>query len=155
MSDTKGQAEPTMEEILASIRRIISEDELEPEGEQEPAVEAAAPEPEPEPEPEEEVLELTQKVEDDGTVVDLAAERAAVGAQPEPEAPDALSQVAHAAIGAQGIAAALGGERSLEAIVRDALVPEVKSWLESHLAPLVEQIVRDEIRKMAQRNETS
>ena len=41
MSDTKGQAEPTMEEILASIRRIISEDEPEPEG----APEAAAKEP--------------------------------------------------------------------------------------------------------------
>ena len=38
MSDTKDQAEPTMEEILASIRRIISEDEPEPEGEPEPAV---------------------------------------------------------------------------------------------------------------------
>ena len=46
-------------------------------------------------------------------------------------------------------------ERSLEAIVREALVPEVKTWLESNLAPLVEQIVRDEIRKMAQRNDNS
>ena len=59
MSDTKGEAEPTMEEILASIRRIISEDEPGPEGAQEAAAEApaeapAAPEPvaeAPEPEP--------------------------------------------------------------------------------------------------------
>ena len=50
MSDTKDQAEPTMEEILASIRRIISEDEPEPEGEPEPAVEAVV-EPEPKPAP--------------------------------------------------------------------------------------------------------
>jgi uncharacterized protein len=55
--------EPTMEEILASIRRIISEDE--PQGEAAPAAEAA-PEPAPEPTPEpvaaapaEDVLELT------------------------------------------------------------------------------------------------
>ena len=47
MTDTTAQ-EPTMEEILASIRRIISEDDA-------PAAEAApapAPEPEPEPAPE-------------------------------------------------------------------------------------------------------
>src|SRR5580692_2608249 len=51
--------EPTMEEILASIRRIISEDE--PQGESAPAAEAApAPEPEVVAQAEaEEVLELT------------------------------------------------------------------------------------------------
>ncbi len=63
--------------------------------------------------------------------------------------------MARAAIGEHGIAAALGGERSLEAIVREALVPEVKTWLENNLEPLVEQIVRDEIKKMAQRNDNS
>jgi len=65
MSEQTSQ-EPTMEEILASIRRIISEDEtpeadaketppaaLEaaPEPEPQAAPAAAAPEPEPEPEP--------------------------------------------------------------------------------------------------------
>jgi cell pole-organizing protein PopZ len=78
--------EPTMEEILASIRRIISEDDAPASAEGEtaaaPVVEAAAPEPapaaEPEPEPEpmsaeavdaaieheedEEILELTEPV---------------------------------------------------------------------------------------------
>ncbi len=44
----------------------------------------------------------------------------------------------------------LGEGTSLEAIVRQALVPEVKSWLETNLAPLVEQVVRDEIKKMVQ-----
>jgi cell pole-organizing protein PopZ len=72
--------EPTMEEILASIRRIISEDDA-PAAEAEEAPEAAAapapapepvaaaPAPEPEPEPvaaeapeEDDVLELTEKV---------------------------------------------------------------------------------------------
>ena len=75
MSDANAQ-EPTMEEILASIRRIISEDDA-PAADAAPA-EAAAPEPEPEPEielappppmelaaePEEEddVLELTEVI---------------------------------------------------------------------------------------------
>lgn len=108
MSDQNPEQEPSMEEILASIRRIISEDgeedqatdggaedagadaeaevalaeepaaeaEPEPEPEPEPEIEAE-PEPEPEaPEPEEpaeeeDVLELTEEVQDDGTVVDL------------------------------------------------------------------------------------
>jgi uncharacterized protein len=78
MTDTTAQ-EPTMEEILASIRRIISEDDApaaeaapaaaepapEPEAAPEPEPVMAA-EPEPEPEPasaEEEVLELTERYE--------------------------------------------------------------------------------------------
>ncbi len=61
MADTGTDAEPTMEEILASIRNIISEDDEggtkeavaeEPAPEAEPEPEMAAPEPEPEPEPE-------------------------------------------------------------------------------------------------------
>lgn len=92
MSEADGQQEPSMEEILASIRRIISEDGDNEDGaapKAEPAPAAAQPEPEPEeeilevteleeeltdmPEPEDEVLELTDMVEDDGTVVDLNA----------------------------------------------------------------------------------
>jgi len=66
MSDQSSQ-EPTMEEILASIRRIISEDDAPAEPEA-----AAAPAPEPEPEPEyqapaedpaeDDVLELTDPI---------------------------------------------------------------------------------------------
>jgi cell pole-organizing protein PopZ len=81
MSDPTSQ-EPTMEEILASIRRIISEDEVpaeegaeevepEPEAESEPdyePMEEAFDEPEPEPEPapapvlddEDDILDLTE-----------------------------------------------------------------------------------------------
>lgn len=90
MSDSKTQ-EPSMEEILASIRRIISEDseetkaeepaaeaeaaepeleteaEAEPEPEPEPELEPEPePEPELEPEPEEEeILDLTEAVEEE------------------------------------------------------------------------------------------
>jgi cell pole-organizing protein PopZ len=85
MSDPNAEQEPSMEEILASIRRIISEDgDVEesaeaaaPEEAPEPesVADEAAPEPEPEPEPDpelaEEVLELTDEVQDDGTVVNL------------------------------------------------------------------------------------
>ncbi len=84
MAQESADQEPTMEEILASIRRIINEDDEakpaeqsapEPQADASPEPEAAASEPEPEadPEPEamdmamdeEDVLELTDRVEDD------------------------------------------------------------------------------------------
>lgn len=72
------QQEPTMEEILASIRRIISEDgdEGEPKAAA-PASDAVTedqPAMEEEPETSAEVLELTQVVNDDGSVSDLEDE---------------------------------------------------------------------------------
>ena len=97
MTDTTAQ-EPTMEEILASIRRIISEDDA-------PAAEAApAPEPEPveeaspalmdetpsmqEPEPqeEEEILDLTDRYEAPAaqTIGDLDVTAPAEEPEPEP-----------------------------------------------------------------------
>ena len=51
MSGSGGQEEPTMEEILASIRKIISEDD--PEGQESEETQM----------PEEGVLELTERVE--------------------------------------------------------------------------------------------
>ena len=83
MSDQDSQQEPSMEEILASIRRIISEEVDEEGAAAEEVVEASETEPgisdEPiadhpvveEPEYEEGVLELTDEVQDDGTVVNL------------------------------------------------------------------------------------
>ncbi|THD58093.1 DUF2497 domain-containing protein [Phenylobacterium sp.] len=114
MSEQTSQ-EPTMEEILASIRRIISEDdapaaeeaeaapaeepaavapEPEPEPEPEPVAVAApepevvAPEPEPEPPAEEDALELTDKVETHGDL-DVFPQ-AAAPAEPEPRPIEAL-----------------------------------------------------------------
>jgi cell pole-organizing protein PopZ len=107
---SESSSEPTMEEILASIRRIISEDEqpaeapaAEPEPEPEPVAAAPAPfveaDPEPEPapvaalpipedEPEDDALELTQKVETHGDLDVLApeVEMPDVGEPPPPVA---------------------------------------------------------------------
>ena len=43
--------------------------------------------------------------------------------------------------------------QTLEMLVRDALQPYLKSWLDENLAPLVERIVREEIQKMVKRAE--
>lgn len=96
MTDTTAQ-EPTMEEILASIRRIISEDdapaaeaapapEPEPVEEASPAVMDATPAmQEPEPQEEEEILDLTERYEAPAaeTIGDL--EVTAPADEPEPE----------------------------------------------------------------------
>jgi cell pole-organizing protein PopZ len=81
MSDPKAQSEPTMEEILASIRRIISENDEEQETrkreeeeeEQQRAAAAAASVPKSEPAGVA-VLELTEMIAEDGSVVSLTGD---------------------------------------------------------------------------------
>src|SRR6185437_15303526 len=95
MSDAKDQHEPSMEEILASIRRIISEDG-------DPAAATAqAPAPQPAAAGADDVLVLTEEVED---VPPSAPEQAAppqaaeeprvklAEPEPEPAAPAAAAQ---------------------------------------------------------------
>ncbi|MBX3488002.1 DUF2497 domain-containing protein [Parvibaculum sp.] len=78
MSNQGTAQEPTMEEILASIRRIISEDS----GPEESAAPAAAPEPEEVPEPEPEPVQeepATLSAEDEADILELT--------EPLPEEP--------------------------------------------------------------------
>jgi uncharacterized protein len=105
MSDQTSQ-EPTMEEILASIRRIISEDDApadeakaeeapeepaapepatsyEPEPEPEPQPEATYEAPASEPEPEDDALELTDRVDQVGDLDVYSPTTAPAAAEPE------------------------------------------------------------------------
>ncbi len=98
------QQEPSMEEILASIRRIISDDGSEPDsaapGEAKaPAGAEAAQEKTDSAEPKagEEPLELTQAIQGDGTVIDLAAQRANQASEaPDPQTPPEPEALAEA-----------------------------------------------------------
>ena len=167
-----------MEEILASIRRIISEDDA-------PADTAApAPEPEPEPAPEpepvaeekDEVLDLvdpiTPPVETHGDLdvfsapVARAPEPAPPAYEPEPEpvraytprAPepeDALisSHAAGAAASAfSSLSAAIAmpkDGRSLEDVTRELLRPLLKAWLDENLPRIVSAKVEEEVARIA------
>jgi len=71
------QHEPTMEEILASIRKIISEDQAEPE---KSAGATTAPA---QPDVAAEVLELTEEVRDEGSIAPLAVEAAMEAVEPQ------------------------------------------------------------------------
>jgi hypothetical protein len=181
VAEEEAQDEPTMETILSSIREIISEDG-EPMDEDEEFTEpgpTAEPEPEPDsgpvaaPEPEpaveeafdENVLELTDAVEEDGDVFDLVEplpEPAATGTPTEyldnnlvsdPTADvttAAFSALAGAVSDAKGVA--LGRtHRTLEELVRDLLRPMLKEWLDANLEPIVARAVEREITKLAGR----
>lgn len=166
--------EPTMEEILASIRRIISEDDAPPaeaEAAPAPAAIAAVAEPEPEPEPVvEDVLELTQRVEPTPaeTVGDLD-----VYAKPEPEpphVPEPTPQLVAIAAGdddeelvgestAFAAASAFGNltasipmpapGRTLEDLTRELLRPLLKAWLDENLPRIVESKVAEEVERIS------
>ena len=152
-----------MEEILASIRRIISEDDAPPTEaaapvEPAPAVVAAAPPPAPmpvEPEEEDDVLELTDTIEaadDIETVGDLdiyspvkAAPEPAWEPEPEPEPVYAAApQPAPAPSYTLG-AASISGGMTIEELVRSILEPKLNEWADQNLPRLVEQIVRDKL----------
>lgn len=79
MADSKPEQEPSIEEILASIRQIISDDDGAP---AQPAVPAPAPEPAPEPEAVPEPVAEPEPDEGDD-ILDLTSDM-----QEEPDAPE-------------------------------------------------------------------
>ncbi len=151
------QAEPSMEEILASIRRIISEEEQ-------------APNTEP-------VLDLTQTdepavtAEDD--IVFEAVEQAVAEETPVPEpayaapAPAPRAQPTPAPLeeilspptanAAAGALARLAGSlkiadtpnQTVEGVVRELLKPMLKEWLDRNLPAIVEARVEAELERIA------
>jgi cell pole-organizing protein PopZ len=125
MSEPRGAQGPTMEEALASIRKIIpDEDEV-------PALEAVLA-------PNE--LVLTQMLADDGSLVKLAGPR-----QPKAEE-EALLLTETAPPQPTLIAGASPPPaETVEAFLRRALEPQIQAWLEAHLPAMVERMVRDMI----------
>ena len=154
-----------MDEILASIRRILAEDAAAPL----PRSRAVA-----------DVLDLTEAVNDDGSVrhIEPAVRLSAGGPIPplpggrvepavsRPEAaPGAARLVSDAA--SDAVAASFArlaglaqetrrdGERDLDVLVQETLRPLLQAWLDEHLPALVERMVRDEIaRVVGQRGTT-
>jgi uncharacterized protein len=149
--------EPSMEEILSSIKRIIAEDSeasLSPPRNRRAAVVQPVADPLPESETsseDEEVLELTETV----------APEAAVEEAPMPvtEAKPALvsdktaeaSRSSLAALSALIVKPEVTGGDTLEGLVREMLKPMLAEWLESRLPDVVERMVAQEIRRITDR----
>jgi cell pole-organizing protein PopZ len=174
MSETTAQ-EPTMEEILASIRRIISEDEA-PAGANAEAAAAPlhavdAPTAFSEPE-DEEVLELDQPYQADfesaPEPVEATAAFGDIEARPAPEpvfeaevlasfdAPkprlvdDVTAQSVASAFANLGANIAMPREgRTLEDLVKEMMYPLLKEWLNQNLPSIVEAEVRAEVDRLS------
>ena len=131
-----------MEDILASIKRVIAEEkELRT---------AAPPGPDPadQPDEDEDVLELDESMETETESVDMAEpldlgppllDEAAAGTSRQ--ALDQLSDVAaHAPPAPQG--------NPLEEMLRDMLRPVLKQWLDENLPRIVDEHVKREISRI-------
>jgi cell pole-organizing protein PopZ len=158
-----------MEEILASIRRIISEDEP---AEGAPAAEAApvpepeapapepervavAPEPTPEPEPEPTLepavledapLDLTERYEETVAEVETVGDIEASplldpfpAVEPEPVAAPVESTLSETVVGS------MAGGTTVEELVRSIVEPQVRTWLDQNLDGLLRDMLREKL----------
>jgi cell pole-organizing protein PopZ len=137
------QQDPSMEEILASIKRVIAEDGRAAaaaapasRSQRRPVRAEAAPLP-PVDEPED-VLELDEPM---GESESLLSADAAAASREKLAALSALRERASEA-------APSGGDGPLEAVVREMLRPMLKDWLDQHLPELVEELVTREITRI-------
>ena len=182
--NTEASADPSMEEILASIRKIISDET--PQAEAAPVEEApvahvaSVPAPASLAASQDDVLELTQMVQDDGSLVDLTDEPVEV----ETRLPPALAPVVSVPLqpaeplvsspAAQTAASALSslantveierlssmpmgttyvgnGGRTLEDMTIELMRPLLKGWLDQNLPAIVERLVQKEIERISRR----
>jgi len=158
------QAEPSMEEILASIRRIISEEEQTPAAE--PVLDLTqtdAPAPAP---------VMTQAPAPDDDIVFEAVEQAVAQevAVPEPayaaptppratvaDAPVETIVSSPSATAAAGALARLAGtlriadtqNQTIEGVVRELLKPMLKEWLDRNLPAIVDARVEAELERIS------
>ena len=128
------QQDPSMEEILASIKRVIAEDSRV--GVAASARARRAPEPAL---PEEDVLELDDPVTETSG---LLSSDAAAASRERLAALSALRQRSETP----------ADTGALEAVVREMLRPMLKDWLDEHLPEIVEQLVTREIARITGRS---
>jgi cell pole-organizing protein PopZ len=130
--------EPSMEDILASIKRVIAEEK---------EIRAAAPPPNAEGDTDEEdVLELNQSMEA-VTVppVDLGPPLM------EDEVADESRQRLEALAALAATAPPVPQANPLEELVREMLRPILKQWLDDHLPSIVDEHVKREIHRITGR----
>ncbi|RIX29335.1 DUF2497 domain-containing protein [Sphingomonas edaphi] len=131
-----GAREPSMEDILASIKRVIAEEK---------EIRAAAPPPLAE---EEDILELNETLE-------------ATAPEPEPidlgpplmeeKAADSSRQRLEVLASVAASAPPPPQGNPLEDMVRDMLRPILKQWLDDHLPGIVDEHVKREIHRITGR----
>ena len=182
-----GGQDQSMDDILASIRRILNEDEAAAEAAD--LAPPAQPEAEPEPEPDPEAFAVPPppiapapvaapppRARSGPEPVELTSDMLVTPPNLPPAAPprmglgmdDASDLIAPAAAAAAAASVgsllrAVSSERgsqvyrggpSIEDVVREEIRPILKDWLDHHLPPLVERLVRAEIERVVNRGLT-
>lgn len=132
--------EPSMEDILSSIRRVIARDEAPGAIREARPVEA------------DDILDLQDEEEnpiDNAPVTeDLVSEASADAAR---QSLEALTAAIAPAVSAATVSAPAAAGRTMEDVVLDALRPMLKDWLDTNLPPLVEAMVAKEITRITGR----
>jgi cell pole-organizing protein PopZ len=134
-----GRNEPSMDEILSSIKRIIAEDDS-----NRPATKRAAQSAMPDV-AHDEVLELTDADQNAGVGEVLLDNNKAQSLR---HSFSALQTLAEPGAAPQIVRS---GETSLEGMTRDLLRPMLKDWLDTHLPPIVEAMVEREITRITKK----
>ncbi|QNO29026.1 DUF2497 domain-containing protein [Sphingopyxis sp. OPL5] len=130
--------EPSMEDILSSIRRVIARDEA-PGAVREVRAPAS-----------EDVLELHDEEDEAEGAAPVAGEEelvSAASADAARQSLEALTAAVTPAVAA-AVSAPAATARTMEDVVLDALRPMLKDWLDTNLPPLVEAMVAKEISRI-------
>jgi uncharacterized protein len=154
MSETRAQQEPSMEEILASIRRMITEDD--PARGRAAPIDPARAQPSAAP-ADDDVLELTEALDEPRPAASPppveAPPAAAAAAEDDSVISPASANAALAALARLNAAApppaAVHKSQTVDDLVRELLRPMLKEWLDANLPRLVEQAVEREVSRIA------
>ena len=141
--------EPTVEEILDSIKKVIARDNRLPASEDRRPAPASAPAASRTPRPPviaDEVLDLAEAeafdLDDDDADAPLLPDQAVHAMR------DSLAALATMAAPGAAPQIVRSGETSLEGLVRDMLRPMLAEWLDKNLPPMVERLVAAEIARI-------
>jgi uncharacterized protein len=136
----EGRNEPSMDEILSSIKRIIADDDR-----LRPAARKAT-KPAPSDDDQDEILELTETAADDDSVEEVLLDNGK--AQSLRHSFSALQTLSEPGVAPQIVRS---GETSLEGLTRDLLRPMLKDWLDTNLPGIVEAMVEREINRITKK----
>src|SRR5690606_7152340 len=144
------EGEPSVEEILDSIKKVIARDNRESHQAERRRRENAGVAFEPtgpsENDPTEEVLNLGEELIHDESMVQNDGLTTETAARSMRDSLAALAMIAEPGASPQIVRS---GETSLEGLVRDLLRPMLADWLDRNLPDIVERLVKAEIARIA------
>lgn len=137
------EGEPSVEEILASIKKVIARDN------REEAAELRRKRSEDRVSPSDEVLELDEAAALLDDAEDMESDAPLIREESRSSMQSSLEALAMLAEPGARPRIVRSGETSLEGMVREMLRPMLADWLDRNLPPMVERLVAAEIARIA------